>query len=73
MIKNYLSSIVTNMSVLSVEHVVVTSDPGSKPYQRYAWRRDRQMTFGKLSINLGLRAAIIPSWCNILVLYVGKV
>jgi hypothetical protein len=47
MIKSYLSSIVTNMSVLSVEYVVVTDDPGSKPDQRYARRRDRQITFGK--------------------------
>ena len=54
------------MSVLSVEHVVVTDDPGSKPGQSYARRRDRQITFGKLSINLGLRAERILSWYNIL-------
>ena len=37
---------------------VVTNDPSSKPDQRYARRRERQITstFGKLSINLGLRA-----------------
>jgi hypothetical protein len=67
MIKSYLSSIVTNMSVFSVEHVVVTDDPGSKPDQRYARRRERQITFGKSSINLGLRAERIPSWYDILV------
>jgi len=71
MIKTYLSSIVTNIFVLSVEHLVVTDDPDSKPDQRYARRRDRQITFGKLSINLGLRAARIPSWYNLLVHWEG--
>jgi hypothetical protein len=33
---------------------VVTDDPGSKPDKRYARRRDRQITFGKLSIYLGV-------------------
>ena len=45
----------------------VINDPGSKPDHRNARRRDRQITFGKLSINLGLRAIRIPSWYNILV------
>jgi len=48
-IKICLSTIVTNMPVLSVEHLVVTDDNGSKPDQRYARRRDRQITFGKLN------------------------
>jgi hypothetical protein len=50
---------------------VVTDDPGSKPGQRYARRRDRQITFGKLNINLGLRAKSIPIWYKILVHWEG--
>jgi hypothetical protein len=34
------------MSVLSVEHVVITDDSGSKPHQRDARRRDGQIKFG---------------------------
>jgi hypothetical protein len=55
------------MSVLSVEHMVVTGDTGSKPDERDARRRDRQITFGKLSIYLGLKAKRIPSWYSVLV------
>jgi hypothetical protein len=67
MVKSHLSNIVTNMPVLSVEHMVVIDDTGSKPDERDARRRDRQITFGKLSIYLGLRAKRIPSWCSVLV------
>jgi len=55
------------MPVLSIEHMVVTDDAGSKPGERYARRRDRQIRFGKLSIYLGLRAKRIPSWYSVLV------
>jgi hypothetical protein len=39
----------------------VTNDPGSKRDQGNARRRDGQITFGKLSKSLGLRAVRIPS------------
>jgi hypothetical protein len=51
-------------------HDTVTDDPGSKPDQRYARRRERQkITFGKLGLNLGFRAIRIP----VCVQYIGTV
>jgi len=49
----------------------VTDYPGSKPDQRYAWQRDKQITFGKLSINSGLQAKRIRNFFSKLVQWEG--
>ena len=46
---------------------VFTDDPGSNPDQKYAWRRERQITFGRTKQNLGLRAKEIRFVYDILV------
>ena len=45
----------------------VADDPGSKPDQRCAWQGDRQLKFGKLSINSGLQGKRFRSWFSMLV------